>query len=226
MTTQVQAPIRPSARESRNQVVSGETLCAVVGLDFTDADGPAFDEAARIVTRVPGSRLHLLHVFHAAPSQERTRELADHLRLYVNEKATTTEGLLRVAVGIHIRGGKPVRELIQLATEVHADFIVLGSHRGIHPEQWLGGSTVERLVSDAAFPVLVASPRPKDAVTHEPVIEAPCALCLEARISSGGRKWWCDRHSQATLGSHEYSYQSSVPMSSHDSEITPTGIDF
>ncbi|MGA2449067.1 MAG: universal stress protein [Polyangiaceae bacterium] len=225
MNTQVQGFVRAGSPETSKLAVGGMNLCAVVGLDFTDADGPAFDEAARIVARVPGSELHLLHVFRTAPSGERTRELADHLRLYVNEKAAMTKGLSGVAVGIHIRGGRAVRELIQLATDVRADFIVLGSHRGIHAENWLGGSTVERLVGAAQFPVLVASPWPKEPIEHDPVIEAPCPQCVQARVSSGGKTWWCDRHSQAMLGGHEYSYQSELPMSSHDSAVSLTGVD-
>jgi nucleotide-binding universal stress UspA family protein len=225
MTTQVQVPARAAPRETNKPAIGSMNLRAVVGLDFTDADGPAFDEAARIVARVAGSELHLLHVFRTAPSAERTRELADHLRLYVNEKADVTKCLLGIAVGIHIRGGRVVRELIQLATDVRADFIVVGSHRGIHVDNWLGGSTVERLVGAAQFPVLVASPWPNEPVEHDPVIEAACPQCLQVRVSSGGKRWWCDRHSQAVLGGHEYSYQSELPMASHDSAVSLTGVD-
>ncbi|HEY8089182.1 MAG TPA: universal stress protein [Polyangiaceae bacterium] len=87
----------------------------VVGLDFTDADGPAFDQATRLVQRVPGGELHLVHVFGTAPSADKSRDLTGHLRLYVGEKAALTPGLRGVTVGIHLRGGKVVRELVQLA---------------------------------------------------------------------------------------------------------------
>jgi hypothetical protein len=170
--------------------------------------------------------MHLLHVFHTAPSAERTSDLVDHLRLYVDEKTIMANRLHGVVVGIHIRGGTPVRELIQLATEVRADYIVVGSHRGLHAGSWLGGSTVERLVSAASFPVLVASPWPMEPMKHEPAIEPPCPQCIQTRTASGGQKWWCDRHGQAALSAHEYSCQTQLPMSSHDSAITPTGIDF
>src|SRR5271170_4249258 len=127
----------------------------VVGLDFTDADGPAFDQAARLVVRVPGGVLHLVHVFGTAPSPEQSRDLSSHLRLYVNEKAEIAPGLRGAKVGIHLRGGKTVREIVQLATDVQADLIVVGSHKGPHLKDWILGSTVERLVSSAGFPVLV-----------------------------------------------------------------------
>jgi hypothetical protein len=87
----------------------------VVGLAFNEADGPAFDQAARIARRVPGSTLHLVHVFDRELSAARSRDLIDHLRLYVNEKAAVSDGLAGVTVGIHLRSGKVVREIIQLA---------------------------------------------------------------------------------------------------------------
>ena len=200
-------------------------LVVVVGLDFTDADGPAFDQAARIAQRVPGSELHLVHVFDTAPSAERSRDLASHLRLYVDEKSAIVAGLRGISVGIHLRAGEAVREILQLATEVQADFIVVGSHKGPHIKDWIVGSTVERLVSGAEFPVLVATPK-KEPVAHEPVIEPPCPQCVEARMASGGKTWWCPRHAhEATLG-HTYSYQRELPFSSHDSAVSPTGVDF
>jgi len=164
-------------------------------------------------------------VFHHPPSAERSRDLIDHLRLYVDEKRVGAKTLSGVKVGIHLRGGEAVRELVQLATEVGADFIVLGSHQGLHLGDWLRGSTIERLVNSAAFPVLVA-PGAVEPARHEPTIEPPCPDCVIARTASGGERWWCERHSHSAVGGHVYSYQREFPMASHDSAITPTGIDF
>jgi hypothetical protein len=148
------------------------------------------------------------------------------LRLYVNEKAAIIGGLKGMTVGIHLRAGKPVRELAQFATEAHADLIVIGSRRGPHLKSWVVGSTAEKLIASAPCPVLVASPRPTAPEKHEPVIEPPCPDCVRARIDSGGSRWWCVRHSEhATIG-HSFSYQRQLPFSTHDSNIIPTGIDF
>ena len=114
------------------------------------------------------AELHLLHVFHTEPSAERSRDLAGHLRAYVNEKAAFLKGLEGLTVGIHLRAGKPVREIVQLATEVRADLIVVGSHKGPHLRQWIVGSTAEKLIAAAPCPVLVASPKPKEPAKLEP----------------------------------------------------------
>jgi len=212
-----------SANESANG--SRSRLTIVVGLDFTDADGPAFDQAVRIARRVPLSELHLVHVFDAEPSEARSRDLVGHLRLYVNEKAAAMGGLRGMKVGIHLRSGKPVREIVQLATEVSADIIVVGSYRGPHLRHWALGSTAEKLIHTAPCPVLVASPRPKEPAKHEPAIEPPCPDCVRARAASGGKEWWCERHSHVAAGGHIYSYQRELPFASHDSEVLPTGVD-
>jgi nucleotide-binding universal stress UspA family protein len=200
------------------------TLSVIVGLAFTDADGPAFDQAARIASRVPHSELHLLHVFDAEPSEARSRELVEHLRLYVNEKTAAFGGLKAITVGIHLRTGKPVRELVQFATDIRADLIVLGSHKGPHLKSWIVGSTAERLVADAPCPVLVAAPRPKAEVKHDPVIEPPCPDCLRARATSHGAQWWCERHSHHAKRAHTFSYQRELPFATVDAAVFPTGM--
>jgi nucleotide-binding universal stress UspA family protein len=213
----------PTSAPSKTFTVS--KLSVVVGLDFTDADGPAFDDAARIVQRVPGSELHLVHVFDAPPSVEQSRDLAEHLRLYVDEKAAIATGLQGISVGVHLRAGKPVREILQLATEVGANLIVVGSHKGPHLKDWIVGSTGERLMKAGPFPVLVASLKPKEPEQVEPAIEPACPQCLQARAATGGKQWWCERHMHEANQAHTYSYQRELPFATHDSAISPTGVD-
>lgn len=205
---------------------SPTTLAIVVGLAFTDADGPAFDQAVQLAKRTAHSELHLLHVFEHEPSEAKAREIVAHLRVYVNEKAQTLGGLGAMTVGIHVRTGKPVRELVQLATDTQASLIVIGSHKGPHLKNWIVGSTAEHLVAASPVPVLVAPPKSQRPVAHEPAIEAPCADCLQARATSKGETWWCARHAHHAKSAHHFSYQRELALATHDSEIIPTGIKF
>lgn len=191
----------------------------------TDADGVAFDQAVRVAKRVPRSELHVVHVFGEQPTAVRSRELVEHLRLYLNEKAAAAGGFNAMTVGIHLRTGKPVREIVQLVTDVRADLIVIGSHKGPHLKSWLVGSTAERLVAWAPFPVLIAGPKPAAHEKQEPAIEAACADCLKTRALSSGATWWCERHSHHAKRAHTFSYQRELPFESHDSEVIPTGVD-
>jgi nucleotide-binding universal stress UspA family protein len=201
------------------------TLSIVVGTDFNDASGLAFDAAARLAQRVSRSELHLVHVFETEASEASSRELIDHLRLYANEKAAIMGGLRGMTVGIHLRSGKPVREIAQLATDVGADLIVVGSRAAPHVKSWLLGSTAEQLLAAGPIPVLIVGPRPTAPATLEPAIEPVCSDCVRVRAMTSGASWWCERHSQHAKRAHTYSYQRELPFESHDSEVIPTGID-
>jgi nucleotide-binding universal stress UspA family protein len=205
-----------------------KTYSVVVGLDFTEADDPAFDQAVRLALRVPGGELHLVHVFAREPSAERSRQLMENLRLYVHEKAVVTNGLPGMRVGIHLRWGRAVRKLVQFAIEARADIVVIGSHHGPQTRDWVVGSPVEKLVSAASFHVLVASPRPKAPEEGQVSrIEPPCTACLQTRAASVGQSWWCNSHVHSAELAHAVSYPRELSTTTqHDSEIIPTGIHF
>jgi nucleotide-binding universal stress UspA family protein len=201
-----------------------KSLSVVVGLDFSAADGPAFDQSARLVRGLPRGQLHLVHVFDAKPPVAGSGELVAHLRFYVNEKATRLD-LGGVIVGIHLRTGKIVLEIVELANEVGADLIVVGSHGRPHLKQWIIGSTAERLIDVARFPVLVASHVPFRPEGHGLAIEPPCPQCHEVRSSTYGAEWWCAHHGHRFSAAHTFSYQRELPLAFDGSEIIPAGID-
>jgi nucleotide-binding universal stress UspA family protein len=197
----------------------------VVALDLADTDsgGFAFDQALRIALRIPDSQVHVLHVSVLDAKQETLGQL----RLYVSEKVAAL-GAAQQRLGIHVRKGEPAREIAQLAAEVMADLIVVGTHKPLHMKKLFVGSTAEKVMANVSCPVVVAGPRPKPQPSHVIVIEPPCPDCLRARIDSQGRTWWCARHSEhhAVLQSHHiYSYHSEIPFTEHDSSVSSTGVD-
>ncbi|HEY1695185.1 MAG TPA: universal stress protein [Polyangiaceae bacterium] len=227
MATSPQSSFAPRTNPAPTAVKNATRMCIVVALGFSDADGPAFDQAVRLARHAPGSELHLVHVFDRAPSEARRDDLVEHLRLYVSEKAEFMGGLAGMTVGIHLRAGKVVRELTQMATDVSADLVVVGAPRRSHLEHWIAGSTADRMVASAGFPVLVASRAARDREPVVPAIEPPCAECVKTRAGTNGARWWCERHAHAAAShGHTYSYQREIPLATHDSEVSPTGIDF
>jgi nucleotide-binding universal stress UspA family protein len=203
-----------------------EPFVLVLGLDLTDTEssGYALDQAARIVKRIPGSEMHLIHVAPASTTADKARQAAQLLQLYVSEKASEL-GLATQSVGIHVRTGEPGPEIAQIAADVNADLIVVGTHHRPNLKELFLGSTAEHVMATARCPVFVAGPRPHPKPSHIVVIEPPCPDCLAAREASAGRTWWCARHSEHhRLRRHHYSYQSELPFESHDSAVTPTGL--
>ncbi len=205
-----------------------QTFSILVASDLSEASGYAFTQAARLAQRIPGAAIHFVHVANGNPSEPRIRELGGQLRTYVSEKAASLGGLKGLAVGVHVRHGDPVREIVQLAAELEAALIVLGSRRHPHLKSLVVGTIAEKLLPHAPCPVILAGPKPVEPLLHNPTIEPTCTDCVKARERSGGREWWCARHTShgASAGGHVYSYQRELPFAEHDSEVVPTGIRF
>jgi nucleotide-binding universal stress UspA family protein len=199
----------------------------VVALDLTDtvSGGYALDQALRIARRIPASQLHVLHV----SAEEPTEQILGLLRYYVNEKGRALGERCEQSIAVHVRAGKPGREIAQLATDLGADMIVVGTHRAMHLRNLVVGSTAERVMATATCPVVVAGPRPRPEPSHIIAIEGPCPDCVDARVASGGSAWWCARHAEphAVLHRHHhmYSYHTELPFEGHDSAIGATGVD-
>jgi nucleotide-binding universal stress UspA family protein len=209
---------------------SSRPFVLVVGVDLADtpSSGFAFDQAARIAMRIRDSQLHVVNVLsdgHLQPG--RARESAGLLRLYVQEKAKVLGGMTDQRVGIHVREGDPPAQIAQLAVDLGADLILVGSHHAPRLKNLVLGSTAERVMAHATCPVFVAGPRPKPEPPHVIVIEGPCPDCVSARMATRGVQWWCARHSENhhLRRHHVYSYHADLPFAEHDSEVSPTGAD-
>ncbi len=204
------------------------TFSILVASDLSEAGGYAFEQAVQLAQRIPGADVHFLNVTSGDTSEARIRQLGGQLRLYVSEKAASMGGLQGLRVGVHVRHGDPVREILQAAAELDAGLIVLGTARRPHLKSLIVGSIAERLLPHSPCPVVLAGPKPVEPLVHFPAIEPPCPECLKVRAQSNGRDWWCSRHSThgATAAGHVYSYQRELPFAEHDSEIVPTGIRF
>src|SRR5579859_375858 len=106
-------------RNHRQREASGRPFTVLVALDLREASGPAFQQAARIARRVAGSQLHAVHVTEVA-NEASMRHLAEQLSTYVNEQSVAMGGLDGQSAGVHVRAGKPAREIVQMATDLGA----------------------------------------------------------------------------------------------------------
>lgn len=142
----------------------------VVGVDLLETGDHALREALRIAQYMPNSELHATYVIAtesgvhdarrlqqmADELPERLQDLRDHV-----EKVSTAPWIgdpKSQAVVLHVRIGDPAQALLQVAVDVEADMIVVGTHgrRGI--EKLILGSVAQELVRIAPLPVLVARP--------------------------------------------------------------------
>jgi nucleotide-binding universal stress UspA family protein len=201
----------------------------IVGVDFSESGDIALEAAFQLADDRYPADVHVVNVLPAylpggtpnddvytagvAPS---IGEANTRLRNYVEEKlvAHQDKGARRAPARVvtHIRTDSAAHEVAQLAADLEADMVVVGTHgrRGI--SRLLLGSTAEATVRLAPCPVLVA--RPKTAPVSEPVIEPPCPRCVETRIATNGAEFWCEQHRERHGQRHTYHQRDRVGQDS------------
>jgi nucleotide-binding universal stress UspA family protein len=187
---------------------AGPRSVILVGIDFS-SQSPDVLRAA--VDAAPaGSELHLVHVLPVPPGESPGASRADRTLGFADRIDEVRRDLDRMAmeasasverVAGHIRVGSPDVEIAQLATDVGADMIVVGTHarRGI--DRLLLGSVAGSLVRHASCPVLTW--RAKEAPAWNQ-IAPPCPDCIAAQKQSGRSQLWCERHSEHHGRAHTY----------------------
>jgi nucleotide-binding universal stress UspA family protein len=121
--------------------------------DFDDNSPRALEYALSLALQY-GSGISLLHVIEVAgdvPGLEEERQLA----LQQLDESIPEDAHPWARVVSTVRTGKPSREIIDYASEIHADLIVMGVRGRGAVDLTLFGSTTHRVVQLAQCPVLV-----------------------------------------------------------------------
>src|ERR1041384_7647851 len=113
----------------------------VVGLDFSILGERAFRHAYALAASSPASELHAVSVVppltavaeseHESTSLSRSENSLGQLRKHVGTLLAGLGGLRQSGLRVysHLRVGAPMVGITQLAAELQAHFIVMGSHR-------------------------------------------------------------------------------------------------
>lgn len=109
---------------------------------------------------------------------------------------------------IHVRSEVPAAEIAQLAADLEAEMVVVGTHGRRGLRRLLLGSVAEGVVRLAHCPVLVV--RPQDTEPSVPQIEPPCPKCVETRKQTNGEQFWCEQHRERHGQRHTYHYENRV----------------
>jgi nucleotide-binding universal stress UspA family protein len=192
----------------------------VIGIDFSDASRQAMSVARNLsrITRAPD--LHLVHVIRptalngpsdwlgAMSQYEKTVDAARN-ELDVLCASAIAQGPLRAFA--HVRTGEPYREIVQLASDMEADLVVIGTHSRGGVSRLLLGSVAEKVQRYAPCPVLTVKPKARP---NSIDIEPPCPECHAARIETSGACLWCDAHANMA---HSFFPPSQPPPYAEDS---------
>jgi len=192
----------------------------LVGMDFSELADRALHEAFAQATQRANSEVHVLSVLppsdlpgdglpvYASVNEKPPLEGAlERLREHVDQElerfcTAYPQAPLFFRVISHVHVDTAAHGIVQMAADLSADLIVVGTHNRKGLERFLLGSVAEGTVRNARCPVLVipAPPRPESEIPLAP----PCPECVRARAASGGKEFWCAQHSERHGRRHTY----------------------
>lgn len=199
----------------------------VVGVDYSETGALALEKAFELAAEKEGE-VHAVNIVRnygefvelegASPTPYRLSmaEAQKRLHEYITERVaefTKHTGKKFKRCVSHIRLEFAAEEIAQLAADVHADMVVVGTHGRRGLRRLFLGSVAEAVVRLAQCPVLVV--RPKGEEGSIPQIEPPCPRCVEVRKATNGEQMWCEQHREHHGQRHTYHYESKVSKDSN-----------
>lgn len=163
--------------------MSAENSQVVVGFDFTHSARAAMYRAIAVANRAP---FHVLHFICAIEPHGQIPTFPHHGRVdlaYVerierallDQVAAELKGAAitdRVHFFVHVRIGRATEEILDLAREVGADLIIVGSEGLTGVERLVLGSVAEQVVREAGCTVEVARPKTYEHVDLFKIVDA------------------------------------------------------
>ncbi|MEZ4398982.1 MAG: universal stress protein [Kofleriaceae bacterium] len=141
----------------------------VVGYDFSPTAETALRSAIDLASRSPRHVLHILVAVddaHPVPTlpttkvdYQYTEKVHDHLTARLADTFAAAAPEAHIHFFVHVRIGKPGKQMLALAEEVGADLIIVGSHGWRGLDRVLFGSVSEEVVRGAGCPVMVVRPK-------------------------------------------------------------------
>lgn len=173
--------------------------------------GERSDEALQTAAKLARTDNGELHIVHVIPSDAvgslhgedalRFSNLTDDVRAKLQQLASELPAAVK-RIHLHVRLGTVDTEIAQLASDVNADLVVVGTHGHRGLERLLVGSVAASLIRNAPCPVLVC--RPKSVPKWEQIMP-PCEACRAVQQRTKRATLWCERHAQHHPRAHTYS---------------------
>jgi nucleotide-binding universal stress UspA family protein len=165
---------------------TSKILCPI---DFSKGSDYALNYANRLA-QITDAEVHCVHVINPAPyggvmegvyvssgSVEASFErIEEHARKNFEKTLHRYELMHLQALG-HFIHGDPAKEIVNLADEIQADYIVLTTHGRTGFDSWVFGSTAEKIVRLSHVPVITLKHPEGDLGTDEPPLAFKRVLC-------------------------------------------------
>lgn len=202
----------------------------VVGIDFSESSDKALDQAIELAV-ARNAELHVLYVDDHFRGAEDGREAAEAALEKIEKHGITHMGQISEQLGksvsfrhlfSHFRVGAPAEQVVQLAVDLNADLIVVGTHGRRGVQRLLMGSVSERVARLARCAVWIVREKDHEAIGRVPEIEPPCKDCVAKRLETNNAEIWCARHSERHIRAHALHY-GGAPEGNNSFASTPRG---
>ena len=180
-------------------------ITVLAAIDYSDTSTLVVQHAVEMAREKRAQEIHFLHVRPNARDADADDDDACRLELeaWLAARLEGPEGVNEnVRVVAHQAHGNPAKVIVDMASELLASAVIVGTHSRQGMQRMVMGSVAEAVVRKAGCTVSVVRPM----LHHEPTpsIEAPCPNCVEARAKSGGNEYWCEQHSGKHGRRHTY----------------------
>jgi len=187
-----------------NETIQKHRSVVLVALDDSTLRQEVIRTAASFAHASPGRELHLVFVVENLPSPVvivpppeglglTKGEILRAARTHLDEMAAAAREIFRGRIVEHLAAGVAWKEILQVAVDIEADLLVLGTHGRSGIKRLLLGSVAEAVVRGASCPVLVLRAKDYRGVAS-PDLAPACASCLKAQRDSNGERTACDEH--------------------------------
>jgi nucleotide-binding universal stress UspA family protein len=166
----------------------------LAAIDYSEASTPVVEQAIAIARQHGPCNLHFLHVnaFGAddEAGQEGMRfELLEWLGARLPQADDDLAGITVIA---HEARGEAWRAIVQMASDLLIDIVVVGTHGRKGVRRMMMGSVAEAVSRHCGCSVLVVRAKGHEHAHAE--LEPICGVCVEARLQSQGNVLWCHDH--------------------------------
>lgn len=178
-------------------------VTVLAAIDYSDTAALVVQQAVEIAREKHAQELHFLHVRTDARDDSDDDAYRRELEDWLAPRLTGPDGVDdRVRIVAHEAHGNPAKVIVEMASDLLASAIVVGTHGRRGVQRMVMGSVAEDVVRKAGCTVSVVRPM----LHHHasPSIEPPCPSCVETRTRTEGNEYWCPQHAEKHGRRHTY----------------------
>jgi len=183
----------------------------VVGVDFSDLSNEAVRVGINLARASGDADIHLVHVLLppvanadvpvAVPLTDMENDARQRLEATLASAMAQTTGAPSLSLTSRLVLGSPRSLLPEIARDLHADLLVVGTHGRTGIARLAFGSVAESVTRHAPCSVLTVRAR---TITPEERIEAACPACEARARESAGASLLCEEHAKHHVHAHTY----------------------